>query len=57
MAIFVMQLNERQHLHVAFAVDGAHGDHHLLSLAAMRATIHAKRAADAPRNAAIEREA
>ena len=38
------------------AVDGAGLDHHLFGLAAMGATIHAQRAADAAGDAAIEGE-
>ena len=39
---------------VALAVDGARLDQHVLGFAAMRAGVHAQRAADRARNAAIE---
>ena len=42
---------------VALPVDGAGLDQHVLGLAAVRAGVHAQRAADRARNAAIEGEA
>ena len=42
---------------VALAVDGAGLDQHVLGLAAVRAGVHAQRAADRARDAAIEGEA
>src|SRR4029079_14759926 len=54
MAILVMKLSDGKHVDVTLAIDSASLDHHLLRLAAMRATVHAQRAADAARNAAIE---
>ncbi len=57
MAIFVMQLRHGHHMHLALAVHGTCLDHDLFRLATMRTAIHAERAADASRNAAIEGEA
>ncbi len=56
MAIGVMEIGDRQHMHIALAVDGAGLDQHLAGLGAMGAAVHAQRAADAARNAAIEGE-
>ena len=53
----IMKLGDGQHMDVALAVDGARLDHNLLGLAAMRAAVHAERAADAAGDAAIEGEA
>ena len=44
-------------MHVALPVERARLDEHILGLAAVRAGVHAQRAADGARNAAIEGEA
>ena len=41
-------------MNVAVAIDGARADEAVLRLAAVRAGVHAQRAADRTRNAAIE---
>ena len=53
----IVKLGDGQHMDVALAIDGAGLDQHLFRLAAVRAAIHAQRAADAAGDAAIEGQA
>src|SRR6202162_1468432 len=57
MAVFIMKLSHRKHMHLPLAIDGPSLDHDLACLAPMRPAVHAERAADAARDTAIEGEA
>ena len=56
-AIGEAHVGQRQHVDVALRIDGARLDQHVLGFAPVRAGIHAQRAADRARDAAIERKA